>query len=344
MVVHSGHKQPAGRCAGANTAVQWGPPEPKGGPFLLFRRLRCKVEGEMDEQKGSEAGVEPVPRQAALPKDNPVRRGALPAERSFPERSASTYFLLVYALTVPVWVLSSLLGNKLPIPVNLPISVLAFANPLIAAAILAYRREGASGVRQLLARAFDWRRTRSRIWYVPALLLIPAVYLASYVITRLAGLPLPDPIEVPWLWTPGLFLAFFAGATFEELGWSGYALDPLQRRWGALAAAVTIGLVWQAWHVIGQLQAENAPAWILWHSLYSVSLRVLMVWVYNNTGKSVFAASLMHAADNVSWVLFPNLGSHLLPFIPFVLATGLAAAVAVLWGPRTLARCRPARA
>jgi hypothetical protein len=250
------------------------------------------------------------------------------------------YFLLVFLFAIPIWVLSALLGNRLPIRLNLPISVFLFVLPVIAAASLSYRQGGWAGVRQLLARTFDFSRTRNRLWYVPALLLIPAVYIVSFAIMRLLGLPLPDPIEVPLQLVPVLFVAFFAGAACEELGWSGYALDPMQNRWGALAAAIVLGLVWQIWHVIGQLQAENAPIWILWHSLYSVALRVLMVWIYNNTGRSVFAAILLHASDNVSWALFPNYGTHLNPFILFAITAPVAAAVAILWGPRTLARFR----
>ena len=37
-----------------------------------------------------------------------------------------------------------------------------------------------------------------------------------------------------------LALAFFVAALGEELGWSGYVIDPMQKRWGALRA----GIIW----------------------------------------------------------------------------------------------------
>ena len=76
--------------------------------------------------------------------------------------------------------------------------------------------------------------------------------------------------------------------------------------------------------------------WIAWQCLNVVAQRVLQVWLYNNTGKSVFAAVLFHAMVNLSWQLFPNNGSHYDPRFTGLISAFLAVAVAVVWGPRTL--------
>ena len=155
-------------------------------------------------------------------------------------------------------------------------------------------------------------------------------------------MPLPAP-HVPIQAALGLFLAFFVGALGEELGWSGYAIDALQERSSALQAAVVLGLAWTAWHGIPLVQAGRTPGWIAWWSLYTVAGRVVLTWLYNNTGKSVFAASLYHAVGNVSWQMFPNHGSHWDPRIVGLVLAGLAALVTVVWGPRTLTRFSDAR-
>ena len=66
------------------------------------------------------------------------------------------------------------------------------------------------------------------------------------------------------------------------------------------------------------------------------------VWVYNNTGRSVFATALFHAMGNVSTFLFPNYGSHYDPRITGPIIAFAAAIVTAVWGPRTLARYRNA--
>ena len=49
-------------------------------------------------------------------------------------------------------------------------------------------------------------------------------------------------------------------------------------------------------------QDRHGPSWMLWQrGVYSVAFRILLVWIYNNTG-SLFATTLFHAMDNVQLV------------------------------------------
>src|SRR5450432_2832247 len=129
---------------------------------------------------------------------------------------------------------------------------------------------------------------------------MPCVSVLSYGVMRAMGVPLPAP-QFAILSTLGLLLGFFVGALGEELGWSGYAIDPLQDRWGALRASVLLGSIWAAYHYPGLLQAHRSLAWIAWWSVGTVAARVILVWLYDNTGKSVFGAALFHMTINVTW-------------------------------------------
>jgi hypothetical protein len=85
----------------------------------------------------------------------------------------------------------------------------------------------------------------------------------------------------------------------------GFAIESMQRRWGAVGDGVLLGAIWGAWHFAPFLQAGRSLEWIAWQSLYLIASRVLLVWIFNNTGRSVFAAALFHATGNLSWQLFP---------------------------------------
>jgi hypothetical protein len=74
-----------------------------------------------------------------------------------------------------------------------------------------------------------------------------------------------------------------------------------------------------------------------------VGTRILIVWLYTNTGKSVLAAVLYHMMYNVSTLLLPNFGLPYDPALTAVLVLVVAAIVTFLWGPRTLARFRHGR-
>ena len=124
-------------------------------------------------------------------------------------RSPLRFFVLVFALSIPIWLIQ---------PRDWPISASVGA-PLLAASILVYREEGGDGgVRRLSSRVFDQRSIRKRIWYVPIILLMPVIYLLTYGVMSLMGLPLPDEPFFPFLLIPLLFVLFFILAIGEEVG------------------------------------------------------------------------------------------------------------------------------
>ena len=141
-----------------------------------------------------------------------------------------------------------------------------------------------------------------------------------------------------------LFLGLFIAALGEELGWTGYVIDPLQDRSNALQASLVLGLVWAGWHIVALVQVGRAANWIVWWSLYTVVQRVIIVWLYNNTGKSVFAATVYHTMMNLCWQLFPIDGSFWDPRITALIVSAVAAIVIVVWRPKTLTHFRYARA
>ncbi|MEN6518131.1 MAG: type II CAAX endopeptidase family protein [Methanospirillum sp.] len=241
-------------------------------------------------------------------------------------RSPARFFALLFLITLPEYALGLVA----------PFSAVMVVNPLIAAAILTYRDEGRDGVGRLLGRSLDYRRIARKRWLIPVFLLMPAVLGLQYGWMRLTGAPVAA-LQAPVLLLPVYFLAFVLLAIGEETGWSAYALDPLQDRWGAFGAAVVIGTVWALWHLVPYALA-NPPLWVAAQSATTVLNRILMVWIYNNTGGSVFSVVLFHAMINMGTV--PDYGFPYDPVFASAVLSVAAAAVVLLWGPRTLASYR----
>lgn len=239
----------------------------------------------------------------------PAREGWLKRAAGSARRFLLVYAALLTALSLPFWLAGSLTDRQV-LP-GLPASSLMFLCPLGAAAILTYRAQGKAGVAALLKRAFDASRIPSRLWYGPALLLMPALVLLAYGIMRWTGMALPEEPRHPGLEALVMFGAFVVAALSEELGWSAYATDPLVEQWGITRAGIMLGLVWGLWHVVPYLQAGRSLEWIVWCGLVeTVSLRVLIVWLYRSAGRSVLAAALFHGTVNLTFFSFPNNGSH----------------------------------
>jgi uncharacterized protein len=153
-----------------------------------------------------------------------------PESRNLPDTSAQSrspvrFCLLTFMLSVPFFLVGATTGLQL-LP-GIPVSAFACVCPGMAAAILVYEESKSAGVRDLLKRALDYTRIRARVWYVPLTLLMPSISVVSYGMMRLTGMPIPGP-RFSLLGALATFLAFCFAALGEELGWSGYVIDPLQ--------------------------------------------------------------------------------------------------------------------
>ncbi|WP_293899511.1 CPBP family intramembrane glutamic endopeptidase [Phenylobacterium sp.] len=226
----------------------------------------------------------------------------------------------------------------------MPVAAVAVVCPALAGFILACRRGGLPNGCALLIRAFDVGRIGAKAIWLPILLISPAVGIVAFVIMRLGGSRIPDPqIALPNVLA--LSAVFLVSGLSEELGWSAYALDPLQARSSALAAGLLIGAVWAIWRYPALVQAHRSVVWIGWWTLGTVSMRIIMVWLFNRTGGSMFGAAVFHAVSNLCWQLFPVQGSWFDPRLHGLLMAAVAL-VLVLWYPgrgqvdRTLALAR----
>jgi len=249
------------------------------------------------------------------------------------------FFALIYGLSAPFWILSTQIKNS-GLPDNLPATDIGAAlTPVIAAAILRYREAGARGARELFRRIFDYRRIKNRRWLLAAVIIFPLLYLVTYFTMRVLAYP------VSTLWNPSpalvaVFLLFFVAATAEELGYSAYEADALQRRMTALNAALVMGLFWALWHLPSMIVMGQSTELILWGLGATVAFRILSVWIYNNAGASVFAVILMHAIVNTSRTGYPGgrsgyeLGDGSVAYPVIIVFTVI---VVALWRPSTLA-------
>ncbi|MEO8451957.1 MAG: CPBP family intramembrane glutamic endopeptidase [Gemmatimonadota bacterium] len=209
-----------------------------------------------------------------------------------------TWITVGLFLVVPS-VMESIAG---PMTQRNPFFFLAVYAPMLTALLLTARLEGRAGLRDLLGRAGKWRVRW--VWYLVPLVLIPIIDIGS---DQVRVLVTHTPTQVPWSYWPHAFLAaplaLFtdAGPLGEELGWRGFALPRLLRRFSPLAASLILGVIWSLWHLpaffLSQLsQAKlSLPIFIV----AGMSLSVLMTWVYQHTGSVLVAGILMHLFSNL---------------------------------------------
>jgi len=260
--------------------------------------------------------------------------------------SIRNFVLLLFGLSIPFLVIGAIYDVQL-FP-GFKLFQMPLAMPAVAALILIYGESGRDGVVALLKRIYDVRNIKSKIWYLPILLIYPSIGFLDYLIQRMSGTSMPQlHFSLP------IFLGYstvFFLTYWEELGLTGYAIDRLQYRYSALASGIFIGLIQAAYHIPSFIISGYYSAeWIFWHALYIIAGRVLFSWVYNNSGKSLFSMALMHSTFGLFWILFPATGNlqkatpYYDPRLAAFIAIAYVAIVTFLWGSKTLAQFRFAR-
>lgn len=256
-------------------------------------------------------------------------------------KSPLKFFALTFVLATPLWLLSPIVGNIESLKIPVTDLALAFV-PLIAAALLVYREEGAGGVTRLLKRIVDYKKITPKIWYVPLIFLAPLIDVLLVAVMRLTGHHAAANNHISMV--PVLLLIFFALAVGEETGWMGYAIDPMQDRWGAVWASILLAIPWWIAHFPSIIHIGGTPADLAWWLPGAVAMRIVIVWLYNNAGKSLFAAILFHALINVSRSLsYPTVGSHYDPayqYVGYGMFAFLALIITFVWDSKTLTRRR----
>ena len=199
------------------------------------------------------------------------------------------YFVLAYALA---WILIPLV-----VSVSVAFGLLALFGPTIAAISVTGALEGRSGVKQLLGRVVQGR---VGLTWIAVAVGLPLLMSATVVVLNAAmmGKPLAIvPNEAPIL---TLILGLLVIG--EEIGWRGFALPRLQRRFNSLTASLILGVLWATWHLPNSFipgmghYLTAFPVFLVW----VISMTVLFTWLANRTHGSLWIAWLFHAAINVA--------------------------------------------
>lgn len=173
--------------------------------------------------------------------------------------------------------------------------------PSIAGIVMNWVLDGRAGLVNLAAGLRHWRVGR---WYA-ALLIPPALVLGVLTCLRV----LVSPAFTPNLFWMGILFGIPAGF-LEEIGWTGFAFPRMRASMGGTRAAIVLGVVWSIWHVpvINWLgtKTPHGRYWLpffLAFGLAMTAMRVLIGWLYSNTG-SVLLAQLMHVSSTGALVVF----------------------------------------
>jgi membrane protease YdiL (CAAX protease family) len=166
----------------------------------------------------------------------------------------SVVFGTTWVLQLPaILVQRGLLG--VPLGPTMPLVVVGYFTPAIAALVLSRRDLGGGGVRALLAPFGAWRVSPG--WALLALMHSGAVFVVAMSLARSFAGPGPGSLFYPPAsaaqWAAMLVVPFT-----EQVPWRGFVYPRLARGLGPLGASLVTGAAWALFHV--QKQSLIAPA------------------------------------------------------------------------------------
>ncbi|MGF2736250.1 CPBP family intramembrane glutamic endopeptidase [Marinobacter sp. DUT-1] len=227
---------------------------------------------------------------------------------------------------------------------NLLWFLLGGASPLVAGLSLAALSGGRRQLRDLGRRLVDLRRIPAT-WWLGILLFWLVFDLAKAGIAVFLGIT-DTPLDPDWglFSNPGpllfLLLLSFVFPAIEEVGLRGYYLETLQQHLNPVLSGVINGLVWATWHAPfvwfpGYYANTTFSPELYWWLPMIVCHTLMIMHVYNRTGRSILAVLVFHAMMNFTgeWLrISPDM-------YPFMLAGNviLATLVVMVWQKRNLA-------
>jgi len=179
--------------------------------------------------------------------------------------------------------------------------------PSVVAVILTGGYYGRSGIKELLKKLTVWKVNPLMYAFV-LLYTVASIYIPSFICTiigqnyetrfgsQISEFQLGSPLSVI---TCFFAVMLFGGPVGEELGWRGFLLPKLQKRFNPIIASIIIGCIWTCWHIpMFLVHASGYEISFVRYLLETIWLAILFTWLYNHTKGSLLIAILFHCVDN----------------------------------------------
>jgi membrane protease YdiL (CAAX protease family) len=228
------------------------------------------------------------------------------------------------------------------VPIELPwmpfAAILSIFGLALPAFLVTAATGGKEGVRDLIGRILRWRVGVH--WYLLTLFgLLVATLLGTI---PFFGLGPIEELAQKWellftlyLWGGwwGILVPFLLINLWEETGWTGFMQHTLQQRHGPLLASIIVAPAFALIHMPayfvsgwlgGKVPSLGDFPDVLFQmgitAVFAIFLRVVIMWLYNGSGRSVLIVALFHSvfnatsgSENMTPILIPGAAASLTP-------------------------------
>jgi membrane protease YdiL (CAAX protease family) len=170
-------------------------------------------------------------------------------------------------------------------------------------------------------------------WIILSIVFFPALFLLAWLLVSFRGgdwtISTLEGNVGGFVW---ILLVSFAhnlllgGPLGEEIGWRGFLLPQLLKRYSPMTASLILGVVWALWHAPIDLYSGyllGGPAAVMIRVITVLPPTILFTWFYFQSNGNLLVALFLHTSINIT----PDLGfsQHDESLIVFVLLAAIAA-------------------
>lgn len=241
------------------------------------------------------------------------------------------FYILAFTISWLGWIPMAM-GSHHIAPFDNPyfrfLLILPAIGPALAAVIVTHVAYGKAQVRDLLKALIHWRVGPA--WYLVAVLGPAVLLLGGQGITKFLGFSLTRPEPQGNLLPPVIsaFVMSLFSNPWEEVGWRGFALPHLQKRYTAWIATLIVGVLWGLWHLPLFFWAGNPMAeysFLPWF-ISTVAGTFIYTWLYNGTEGSLLLVTLFHITLNTLGVVITGVSIIALATLYVLVALALVVA------------------
>jgi membrane protease YdiL (CAAX protease family) len=122
-------------------------------------------------------------------------------------------------------------------------------------------------------------------------------------------------------------LGIIIGSVAEEIGWRSFYQPTLEQKHSVFVSCVIVGLTWGIWHIAHFM---NGPIFMLGFLVFTISVSVIIVFLYKNTQNNIIISSLFHASINIGFTIYFTNGFENIKFFLIISFVWLITAIIIL--------------
>lgn len=223
------------------------------------------------------------------------------------------YLISTFLFTWVFWIISFTSSS---LSLNAVSRIVGSLMPSFMAIIFTSYYYGRKGLRELLKKLIIWKVNplfyafiffySIASFYIPSFICVMAgVDYKIYIRNQIFGFNLNNPLSLL-----GCLLAILIleGPLGEELGWRGFVLPTLQKKYTPLLSGIIVGVIWTCWHIpMFLLHIEGYDNFTI-YLLQTIFLSIIIyTWIYNCVRESLLIPILYHCIDDfISSICFPG--------------------------------------